>query len=157
LADDQSFASQHEPSHRALPIQNRYKDALRLELFRGAFGNNGHREKKCHSPSGAQSHCEDIPWPGSRPTRRLADKPAGVRLTSAEAAIAALTTFVRRERWRPSKVDGLLCNRYTSPEPLETSREPILAILHAAWQVDGPARCSNVSGFMPGGRARLAF
>jgi hypothetical protein len=29
-------------------------------------------------------------------------------------------------------------HRYTSPEPLETSREPIPAILHAAWQVMVP-------------------
>jgi hypothetical protein len=122
LADDQFFASKHGPSHTALPIRNCYKDALRQELFRGAFGNNGEREKKCHSPSGAlitlrRNLSARIP---TYPARRLADEPAGVRLSSAQAAIAALTTVIHRERWRSSKVGGLLCNRYTSPEPLET-------------------------------------
>jgi hypothetical protein len=101
LADDQFFASKHGPSHRALAIRNCYKDALRLELFRGALGNNGDREKKCHSPSGALITLRRNPLAGipTYPARRLADEPAGVRLTSAEAAIAALTTVIRRERW----------------------------------------------------------
>jgi hypothetical protein len=73
-------------------------------------------------PSGAQITIRRDPLARipTYPARRLATNPPGVRLTSAEAAIAALTTFIRRERWRPSKVDGLLYNRYTSPEPLET-------------------------------------
>jgi hypothetical protein len=32
------------------------KDALRLELFRGAFGNNGDPQKNCHSPLRRRNH-----------------------------------------------------------------------------------------------------
>lgn len=38
--------TQPRPSHRALPIRICYKDALRLELFRGASGNNEAPKKK---------------------------------------------------------------------------------------------------------------
>jgi hypothetical protein len=53
LADDHFFASKVDHSigvllYRELPIRNCYKDARRLELFRGTFGNKGNLKKKCH-------------------------------------------------------------------------------------------------------------
>jgi hypothetical protein len=84
LTDDQFFASTHGPSHRALPIRNRYKDVLGLELFRGAFGNNGNngdREKKCHSPSDALATLRRNPFariptlPGQAARRRTRRRP----------------------------------------------------------------------------------